>query len=251
MDKPPCVLFPWSSWGWIIIVVVWLSCLSVLLAFALRRRFRGEPMRIIEFPSLTLIEQASMLTPITYLFVIVGQLSPIAILQRLLPFSVLFLPDVYIFTWFFLAEIIIGKPALTVHLAPMFLWWSWEYVAMVMYDIVLSTGVPSTPGEERVRLFPEYRELLYGIFAYFTVAFMAAALYRVHPWYLGQATLSPRDALYFSIITITTVGYGDIAPQNCLRLVAMWEALMSIFIIVVVISMIVGTIVSRIGSSPR
>lgn len=44
----------------------------------------------------------------------------------------------------------------------------------------------------------------------------------------NSATLSFKDSLYFSIMTFTTVGYGDIAPLGVNRLISSLEAIMGI-----------------------
>lgn len=52
---------------------------------------------------------------------------------------------------------------------------------------------------------PEYRGL---------VLFVAAVIAAGTLFYRGVEGWSWLDALYFSVITLTTVGYGDLAPQT-------------------------------------
>ena len=59
---------------------------------------------------------------------------------------------------------------------------------------------------------------------------------------------SIRDALYMSIVTLTTLGFGDFTPRDCLRWVAMGETLMGIFIVIVAIATVVGRIVGILGT---
>jgi hypothetical protein len=55
------------------------------------------------------------------------------------------------------------------------------------------------------------------------------------------ASLNPFSALYFSFITICTVGYGDIAPvSRVARMLAMMEGLTGMFYTAVLISRLVA-----------
>lgn len=51
------------------------------------------------------------------------------------------------------------------------------------------------------------------------------------------ATLSPLDFIYFSFITMTTLGYGDIVPNSTfVRGLVILEAMFGIFLLVVVVN---------------
>jgi len=51
------------------------------------------------------------------------------------------------------------------------------------------------------------------------------------------STLSPIDFIYFSFITMTTLGYGDILPNSTfVRALVILEALLGIFMLVVVVN---------------
>lgn len=64
--------------------------------------------------------------------------------------------------------------------------------------------------------------------------------------------LAPEDFRYFSLITITTVGYGDIAPVGPIaRAFAMLEAVIGQMYLVILVSWLVGMYVSRRSSNPR
>lgn len=70
----------------------------------------------------------------------------------------------------------------------------------------------------------------------FALIWFFSLLYHVHPQvaFSGGIT-SLTDALYFSIVTFTTLGYGDIQPVGPVRLICAIEALMgSIFLAVLV-----------------
>ena len=54
------------------------------------------------------------------------------------------------------------------------------------------------------------------------------------------------DSIYFSIITLTTIGYGDITPSLSTRSIAAFEALSGYVIMGILISVLI-TIAQRIG----
>jgi uncharacterized protein YjbI with pentapeptide repeats len=60
------------------------------------------------------------------------------------------------------------------------------------------------------------------------LAIFAYAL--IYQWFGAIKEKSFASCLYFSAITFTTVGYGDLAPQGAYRLVAASEALVGIFL---------------------
>jgi uncharacterized protein YjbI with pentapeptide repeats len=62
-----------------------------------------------------------------------------------------------------------------------------------------------------------------AIFAIFAYAL-------IYQWFGAIKEKSFASCLYFSAITFTTVGYGDLAPQGAYRLVAASEALVGIFL---------------------
>ena len=62
-----------------------------------------------------------------------------------------------------------------------------------------------------------------------STAYFAGATYCGHGMSINAANLSPMDsilsAMYFSAVTITTLGYGDIVPLGAGRIVAVFLAL--------------------------
>lgn len=88
--------------------------------------------------------------------------------------------------------------------------------------------------------------------SYFGLAVSFALFYFFLPWAnffdhdKHNLMLHFGDALYFSLTTITTLGYGDIAPSTgAARFLAMWEALLGIFLVVVAVGAYVGAAADR------
>ena len=77
------------------------------------------------------------------------------------------------------------------------------------------------------------RTLYSVIFLIFSSAFLYTQGHLVRNMVIFKPDLF--QALYFSVITVTTVGYGDITPVGAARLVAMAEVLCGIFIVPVFI----------------
>lgn len=92
-------------------------------------------------------------------------------------------------------------------------------------------------------------ELIYcAISAYLMIGIMWSGIYfileGIAPGSLAGIS-DPNDFLYFSFVTLTTVGYGDIAPQSILgKRLAVFEAAMGGIYLAVIIAMIVGRYMS-------
>jgi len=97
------------------------------------------------------------------------------------------------------------------------------------------------------------RNTLYGVVCtYLLVGLAFATLYavleEVHPPALagsparqGSARLLPADLVFFSFMTLTTVGYGDIAPISAeARLVAVFEAVVGVFLLAFLVARLVA-----------
>jgi hypothetical protein len=86
-------------------------------------------------------------------------------------------------------------------------------------------------------------------FAYVDLAyqFVTGTSYFAQPGHHG-----PSDFIYFSFITMTTVGYGDLSPAKGLpRTTAVLEALMGQIFLVVLVSRLVAMYTPRSGASRR
>jgi len=75
--------------------------------------------------------------------------------------------------------------------------------------------------EKEVLAFAEKTRLIYGLAAYFLVIIVGAWLFFLIESPVDPNVGSPNDALWFMIVTMTTVGYGDIVPDTGLgRIIA-------------------------------
>ncbi len=82
--------------------------------------------------------------------------------------------------------------------------------------------------------------------AYLTVAKLNPAAFSVPANPGAPASLDGFSALYFSFITLCTVGYGDIAPvSKVARMLAMVEAICGLFYMAVLISRLVSVFSAR------
>ena len=72
-------------------------------------------------------------------------------------------------------------------------------------------------------------------------------------FYVGEAQnptgyFGPGDLLYFSYVTLTTLGYGDITPVSSIaRSLAVLEAALGVMFMAVVIGRVVGIYASKHG----
>ena len=100
-------------------------------------------------------------------------------------------------------------------------------------------------------------ELIYcAISTYFLIGIMWTGIYVVleslSPGsFSGTAEMT--DLLYFSFVTLTTVGFGDITPQSILgKRLAIFEAAMGGIYLAVIVAMIVGRYMSmELGQGPN
>ena len=90
-----------------------------------------------------------------------------------------------------------------------------------------------------------------AISTYFLIGIMWAGIYTVLEG-ISPGSISgiskPEDLIYFSFVTLTTVGFGDVAPLSILsRRLAVFEAAMGSIYMAVIIAMIVGRYMSMQG----
>ena len=80
-----------------------------------------------------------------------------------------------------------------------------------------------------------------AISIYLLIGIMWAGIYRVLEGISPGSFSETTDLLYFSFVTLTTVGFGDVAPLSPLsRRLAVFEAAMGNVYVAVIIAMIVG-----------
>jgi Ion channel len=81
--------------------------------------------------------------------------------------------------------------------------------------------------------------LLIGIFFMSVFTFLAAT--GEGPFYAQTASERSVDHLYFSFVTLTTVGFGDLTPiADLSRMIAVSEALIGQLFLVTVVALVVG-----------
>ena len=103
------------------------------------------------------------------------------------------------------------------------------FVFILFYSAGLMLWVKSTFGSKKVTHFiASYVITILMIILLFTGAYLSR-----EESFLQQGVKSPlnfEDALYFSTVTVTTVGYGDIVPLGINRALAGLEALLGMII---------------------
>ena len=81
-----------------------------------------------------------------------------------------------------------------------------------------------------------------------TLALVAAVLQRLFDPAMGDFT----DALWWAIVTVTTVGYGDVIPETGLgRIIAGFLMLAGVSAIPITTSLVVSVFVSRLQAAER
>lgn len=97
------------------------------------------------------------------------------------------------------------------------------FIVLLFYSAGLMLWVRNTFGSRRVTHFiTSYVITIFMIIFLFTGAYLSKA--DSFSSFGQQETITFEDALYFSTVTLTTVGYGDISPLGINRLLAGFEA---------------------------
>jgi hypothetical protein len=81
--------------------------------------------------------------------------------------------------------------------------------------------------------------VLFGLF--FASMYRLLNLFGLNPFFAQTANPTPADYVYFSFVTLTTVGYGDLTTtHNLARMLAITEAMLGQFYLVTVIAVLVS-----------
>jgi hypothetical protein len=112
------------------------------------------------------------------------------------------------------------------------------YIAVILlFDILLSnTAIAFTSRDPAHPL----RSVLFTLFSFFQLALCFSVLYGIMPGKF-HPPLTFAGAIYFSVITTATVGYGDITPCPeawAAQLIVMFEVFAGLFFLAVLIAII-------------
>ena len=104
-----------------------------------------------------------------------------------------------------------------------------DYIALVSFGIALPLTIAfkllrlvrivallrfSRRIEREVLVFAEKTRLIYGLAIYLLVIIVGALLFFYIESPVNSTVSTPNDALWYMIVTMTTVGYGDIVPRT-------------------------------------
>lgn len=130
------------------------------------------------------------------------------------------------------------------------LWWAGAYRVFAVFvsqaAVLLKTDYyvyglsDSDPTADR------RRHLIVGLFHYAETALWFGVILRHHSWAFKSHPLSLSDssvALYYSLVTITTLGYGDITPIHIRGAqIVSCELIVGVFLTLVVLARFVGNV---------
>jgi hypothetical protein len=89
--------------------------------------------------------------------------------------------------------------------------------------------------------------VLFGLF--FAYVYRSILLFDPDAFTTGTGTLSPASMQYFSFVTLTTVGFGDITPVSSgARTLVVLQALLGQIYLVTVVAVVVGNLGRRVQS---
>lgn len=117
---------------------------------------------------------------------------------------------------------------------------------VIVYHINIFLSLKGLQGFRRsiILLFHNYIEVL----------FWFASFYRLLPWCFSQpfVTRSLSGSLYFSLVTITTLGYGDIRPMNEIgRVIVSSQTLIGVFMAIFLLARFVSILPQRETKDPE
>ena len=177
-----------------------------------------------------------------YFYACLSQLSPVGMMSRVVSanYSRLIL-DTYILSWGTLAVMVLKWSAEETYFwTALFLWRFIEYTSIIIYQRIFRAGFPQRLEADPARAYLGYRAIIIDVVNYIQFALMFAVVYWGNRMYFSPKITSAFDAVYFSIVTMATVGYGDITPLGCMRVVALVQILFGIFMIAIIVGVLLG-----------
>lgn len=103
-------------------------------------------------------------------------------------------------------------------------------IKLVLYSLLFLAMVVITCSARNFSAFDLAGFVFYFLVHISIIIMTFADIYRFHGIYGpdGQLTRNPQDCFYLSVITWTTVGYGDFRPAESARMYAATEAIMGV-----------------------
>lgn len=128
-----------------------------------------------------------------------------------------------------------------------FVWTRLTY-DLVMLMIIFMTSIWNAIEHHKFIVLPQFAKIIAAIID--TISVFAAAFKDIGLEGSDGVTHSPWDALYFSMSTWTTLGYGDLYPLPAGRFIAATEAIFGYFYLALLIALIMFH-VQRFASSGK
>jgi hypothetical protein len=125
-------------------------------------------------------------------------------------------------------------------------WLSGASSLVALYYVVDSVLVHTSIAFVTHRPVHRLRAILLTIVNVLNIAMAFAVLYASERWCFKDAPLSLVDATYFAFVTLTTLGYGDIAPDRAracgwiAQLTVVVQVITSIYFLAVVVTTVVS-----------
>jgi len=164
----------------------------------------------------------------------------------------------FIWSWHWAFFILSISTSLTLYIAPALIvpsWISWILLALYLWLIpfsrcseilfaFLDDALDQLGGRTARTSFTPIHRLQLAMRSYMEVVLNFATLYFLLPsaWF-SKEFRTVVDAIYFSGVTITTVGYGDITPcQPPSQLLTLYEILVGIILVVITFGVYIGKV---------